>query len=507
MDDRPANLNRAVKAGTAWLMLERGGIQLLTLVASMILARLLAPQDFGVFGVALMFTGLSTRLAKFGFGMAFVRLPAIRPDHVAALFVISLVTNGLITLGLLAASPFVGTFFRSPLAGQVLAVMSLNFLVRCLGGCPSALLRRRLDFRSTTLGGITDGMVKLVVSCALAFQGFGVWSLVLAELVGGLSEKLFLIRASGWRPSLRASRAAIRDLFGFGMGISLKSTFTYMTENVDNFVIGRYLGLAPLGFYEKAYRLMNLPVAEISSRLNAVLFPVFARIHDDGGRLRAALRKTVLTLTLAGYPLFATLVVLGPQLIAIMYGPAWTAAIVPFQILCLVGPMRIMTNLASSVINASGSIGPEVRRRALLFVLLIVAVVTGAWQGGINGAAAGVAVVNVIGALMMLTLLCRVSGVRLVGDLWSPQALPLAGAAILALVAYGCREWAIARGLGDFGVVALAAPAGGLAYLAVLVLARTKPLVALMRELRTDLGPVLARVPFARALLAEGRPL
>jgi hypothetical protein len=108
---------------------------------------------------------------------------------------------------------------------------------------------------------------------------------------------------------------------------------------------------------------------------------------------------------------------------------------------------------------------------------------------------------------MMMTLLCRVSGVRFVHDLWSPQALPLAGAAVLALAAYGCREWAMAQGLGDFGVVALAAPAGGLAYLAVLVLARTKPLVALMLELRRDLGPVLARVPFARALLAEGRPL
>jgi O-antigen/teichoic acid export membrane protein len=507
MDERPANLNRAVKAGTAWLMLERGGIQALNFVASMILARLLAPEEFGVFGVALMFTGLSSRLAKFGFGMAFVRLPAVRPDHTAALFVIMLVTNGAIALGLMAASPFVATFFRSALAGQVLAVMSLNFLVRCLGGCPSALLRRRLDFRSTTIGGVTDGMVKLVVSCTLAFQGFGVWSLVYAELVGGISEKLFLVRASGWWPSLRASRAAIRDLFGFGMGISLKSTFTYLTENVDNFIIGRHLGLGPLGFYEKAYRLMNLPVAEISARLNAVLFPVFARIHDDGGRLRAALRKTVLTLTFIGYPLFGTLVVLGPQLIAIMYGPAWTTTIVPFQILCLVGPMRIITNLASSVINATGSIGPEVRRRMVLFVLLIVAVFAGASLGGINGVAVGVAVVNVLGALMMLTLLCRVTSARLVQDLWVPQSLPLAGAGALAIVGYACREWAVSEGFGALGVVVLAAPAGAAAYAAVLFLARTEALVALALELRGDLAPVLARVPLARALVAEGRRL
>ena len=220
-------LNRAVKRGIGWAILERGTLQTLNFTSSVILARLLLPRDFGIMGIAILCTGLATRLMQFGFGMALIQRETIRPDHVSALFVITMLINGVICVGLIAASPFVGTYFHDPMAGTVLAVMSWNFLIRAIGVCPNAILRRRLDFRIMSTGSIIDAVVKLSLAVILAFRGMGVWSLVIGELVGGAAGKIYQAVGARWVPSLRTTRAAIRDLIGFGAGISVKSTFIY----------------------------------------------------------------------------------------------------------------------------------------------------------------------------------------------------------------------------------------------------------------------------------------
>lgn len=508
-DGTTRDLGRAVKTGVVWVLAERGALQILNLAASVVLARLLSPGDFGTIGISFLVTGLATRLLYVGFGMALVQREALRPDHVSTLFVVSLAVNGGLCLATLSVAPYVGAYFGSELAGDVLRVMSLTFVIRAFAVCPTALLRRRLDFRSRTVGSVLDASVKLSVAVLLALLDFGVWSLVYGELSGAVVEKAYLIAVSGWRPSLVVTRAAFSDLFGYGLGISLKSTVIYLSDRIDNFVVGKSLGTVALGLYERAYRLMDLPVRELSARMNAVLFPAFARLQDNPARLGAAYRKTVLSMAVLCYPLFGSLIVLAPQVVPLVYGPQWTGAVLPFQILCLAGIPRVLAQISGSAINATGAVGQEVWRRAAAALLLFVGALVGS-RWGLAGVAAAVAGANVVTLLLVLLLVrraCSVSMRQVFGSQVRPlvAALALVGAQLLAghVVVH---TW----GASGVWVVPTGLVAGAGVYAGLLYLARDEELERLFEELRMDARALLARAPFrsgGRAPeLAEGAP-
>ena len=485
-------LNRAVKRGAAWVIVERIALQGLNLSTSVVLARLLTPTDFGLMGIVGLFTGLATRLVQFGFGMALVQRETIRKEHVSAMFLMTLGINAVIWIGLTVASPSVGRYFKDDLVGAVLALMAFNFLIRAIGICPQALLKRAMNFKALTYGGIIDSCTNLGVSIILASQGYGVWSLAYGGLAGGLAEKVYLFWVARWWPSLRTDRQAIRDLFGFGMGVSLKSTLIYLFENSDNWIVGKSLGPAALGFYERAYNLMNKPVRELAVEMNSVLFPAFARIHKERGRLRAAFQKTLLALSLVGYPVFASLILLAPEFIRVLFGPQWISSIVPFQILCVAGVPRVVTQVTSAIINASGTVAPEVTRRGIVLVLLLAGVVIGS-RWGIVGVATAVAIVNLVTGVMIWVLLTRLSTITL-SDLWTAQRLPLAGSLALIAVSIGTRAALTAVGhAGPALVLVLAGPLGAIAYVAVIFALRDAPLLGLVSEVRGDFTSLLDR--------------
>ena len=366
------NFNRDVKSGMIWGVLERGGVQFCKFVAGLALARLLSPTDFGILGLSVLFTGVSGSVANLSFGMAIIQRDDVRPDHFATLFVTQLVMNTTMFLALLTISPYVGAYFGNPLVGSVLAVSSLNFLIRVLGGCPSAMLRRGRGFRALSLSNVIDAVVDVCVAVVFAVLGFGVWSLVYGALAGALVSNLYLVHASGWRPSLRMTRAAFKEMFGFGVGVSISELLTDAADRGANFVIGKVLGTAALGYFEKAQSLMNRPLRDLGKRAQRVLFPVFARIRHEQGRFRAAVRRTVMTVSLIGYPLFVSLIVLAPQVVYVLLGSQWGAAVLPFQILCITGVPRLLLQMMVMATFVTGSARTEMKRRAMMAVLTLV---------------------------------------------------------------------------------------------------------------------------------------
>jgi PST family polysaccharide transporter len=485
-------LSRSVKRGAAWVIVSRITLQGLNLSTSIVLARLLTPTDFGLMGIVGLFTELATVLFQFGFGMALIQRETIRKEHVSAMFLMTLGMNALIWIGLVVASPSVGRYFNNKLVGTVLSVMALNFLIRAIGVCPASLLRRAMNFKVLTYGLVIDASTNLAVSITLASQGFGVWSLAYGGLAGGLAEKVYLFWAARWWPSMRTDRQAVRDLFRYGMNISFKSTLIYLFENSDNWIVGKNLGPAALGFYERSYNLMNKPVRELSGQFSSVLFPAFSRIQTDRDRLRAAFQKTLLSLSLVGYPVFAGLIVLAPEVIRVLLGAQWIPSIVPFQILGIAGVPRIVTQVTSSIINATGTVAPEVKRRGIVLGLLVAGAFLGS-HWGIVGVATAVAIVNFLAGAMIWVLLTRLSAITL-ADLWAAQRLSLLASVALVAVALGTRAALGAMGHAEPALVlVVAGPLGALVYVAVLFAFRDPPLVALMGEFRRDVAPLLAR--------------
>jgi len=499
-----ASFTREVKAGLAWTVIGRGGVQFFNLLSSVIMARILAPSDFGVLGLSVLFTGLSGRAANLSFGMAIVQRDEIRPDHLATLFVTTLVINGSVVLSLLLISPWVGVYFGNPLVGDVLAVSSLNFLIRCIGVCPSATLRRRMGFKILSTSTILDAFLNLVVGVTLGVLGFGVWSLVYAGLTAGLISKIYLEMASGWQISLRATRRAFHELFGFGMGVSISESIAFVSDRASNFVIGKWLGTTSLGFYDKGYSLMSLPIKELGDRVNRVLFPVFARIHHESDRFRAAVRKTILSLSLIGYPLFGSLIVLAPQVINVMYGSQWEGAVRPFQILCLMSLPRLVQVVLTAVIFVTGSARYEVRRRTMTGVLVLAGSVVGL-HWGLVGVVTALVIANLVAVMTALRQVRVLGLLEPMTDIVRPQRIPFVGGVALMMAERVCQVWARATGINAFSTLVVCLTAGFLVYLAVIAVMKDKGLTRLLTEIRGDLVPIAVRIPVLAVLARRFR--
>jgi len=498
------NLKKDVKSGMVWGIIERGGVQFCKFLASIALARLLSPTDFGILGLSVIFTGVSGSISNLSFGMAIIQRDDVRPDHYATLFVTQLVINTCVFLALLSISPWVGAYFGNPLVGHVLAVSSLNFLIRVIGGCPSATLRRGRGFRMLSISNVMDAFIDVCVSIVFALFGFGVWSLVFGALSGALISNLYLVKASGWRPSLKVSRQAFKEMFGFGMGVSISEFLTDAADRAANFVVGKVLGTAALGQFEKGQSLMARPMRDLGKRAQRVLFPVFARIKNEPSRFRSAVRRTITTLSLIGYPVFISLIVLAPQVIYVLFGGQWAASVVPFQILCVTGVPRLIMQVMIMATFVTGSSRQEMRRRLGMALLTLAGSFVGV-RWGLAGVSTAVAVVTMFGLASAIWQVHRLQLLRPLADVLKPQTIPFGAAILMMAVERAAQAWALSRGFNAFAVLAVAVPIGGAAYLTAIAFLRDEAMTSLLAELLGDLKPVTSRVPMLGTLARRFR--
>lgn len=255
--------------------------------------------------------------------------------------------------------------------------------------------------------------------------------------------------------------------------------------------------MSSLGFYEKSYNLMRMPVAELSARLGVVLFPALASIQSEAGRFRAAFRKTLLSSSLIGTPLFATLVVLGGPAILTMYGPRWAPAIVPFQLLCISGPLRITGQLCSSAIDACGNLGRDLRRRFIGLGILVAAVFIGV-RWGLSGVAFAVLCTSIITFLMLITLLDRVTPLKM-SDVLRPQIRPVLATLVLVAVEVLVAATGARRAWPPAAILVVGSAAGGVVYAAAIYVMRDAVLTALWHELTSDVRSAFAAARLQRS--------
>jgi PST family polysaccharide transporter len=408
---------KTAKKGAIWSVLRQGGHELIAIPTSMIMARLLSPADFGIAAAASFFILLASRLTQFGFNAAIVRVKELRPEHASSVFIVNLAMGVLCYTTLAASAPLIGRLFRSPETAELIPLAALTFLIVPFGAVPAALITRKMQFRYTALGDWMDGIIGSVATVILAWRGWGYWSIACGNVIGVATRITLLAYLSRWRPSLRFSRQAIHELLSFGLGLQAKRILEYASFNVDNLVVGRMLGMNALGLYDKAFSTMNRLVTRLT--LGQAPFRIFAIIHEDGDRFRRAYSRLILGVTLMGYPAFAAAIVAAEPLFILLYGEKWLPAVLPFQLLCVGGTLKLLHAYASQANEAAGAIWGQVWRQGIGAVLIVVGAITGGMFWGVNGAALGVAVAMVILSGMMQSLVRRATGLS-----WSAMAAP-----------------------------------------------------------------------------------
>jgi PST family polysaccharide transporter len=499
------NYGKKAKVGAMWSVGRESVTQLIGIPTTLILARLLSPSDFGIAAAATFFIQLGKRLGNMGLNTALVRMHDVREEHRASVFTINLVFGLLAWAALMLAAPHIGAFYGDERVVGAVRVASTIFLVNFFGAVEYAVLQRDMKFKEMALVEWTQPAVFLPVSVGLAWAGWGFWALLLGQVVSNAASTASKMYFGRWRPSLAVTRAGIAETVPFGMGVYAKRLLTYAAENLDSLVVGGLFGVTSLGYYDKAFNAAD----NLSNRLSVgstVMFRIFAIIRDERERFVRAYSKVVLAGTFATLPVFAGLFVASREFIIVVFGEQWLAAVVPFQLLCAAGAMRLLTSYASAAVQASGQIWGEVWRKVAQ-VALIVGLVLAFRRWGIEGAALGVLISSLILTLLMQGLVRRIVGLtwwEMWTPLWPSVVAATMTASVVAVTTAAIRSWAPASP--DWLVLILQAAAGGVSWIAFALFAPLRSLQDVVDEILDDVVPRFARRQVDRIRRRPTRP-
>jgi O-antigen/teichoic acid export membrane protein len=471
---RTSSLTARTLRGFIWAFTGSAGQAVLQIAATIVLARLLTPEQFGSVAAALLIVGLAQLLTQLGVSAALVQRQTLSEDDVAAAFGFSVLVSLVFAVGMATSASVLNPMVGLRADSGLLPLLAPALVLAGIAAVPSGLLQRRLRFRQLAVVDlVAAGPAMIGVSVVLALAGFGAYALAWAEIVAALVTSVgYLLLA---RPTLRllapgAAWARLRPMIGFGSGYSLAQLGNWAAQNADNFVVANVLGTAPLGVYSRAYNLLSEPAAVIGGAADKVLFPAMARVRDDGERLRTAYVRAASLIALVTAPASVMLCVVAPEVVRVLLGSRWGAVVLPLQVFALVLLPRTTYKISTSLTRATGAVYRSAWRTWLYAAEVVVFCLVGAHVAGVNGVAVGAAVAIVAHFLVMLRFSARVSAGLMGATLaMYGKHLPALTATILATVGAAAAVRPLASDVLTLVTVALA---GTLAAGAVLVALR-----------------------------------
>jgi O-antigen/teichoic acid export membrane protein len=348
------NLREKAINGVLWSATQTWGVRVISFLVMIALARLVAPEAFGLVAYATVFIAFAQIFVDQGFSDAIVQFPQLDPEHLDTAFWISTLFGGLLSIISIFAAHAIASFFREPQLVPVIQWLAPIFFLSAMSSVQQAILRRKLAFKSLTVRSLTANVVSGAIAVIMALRGYGVWSLVAKLLVSAFVNMLMLWQVSDWRPGFRLSIKRFRELFVFGINILGGNFVDFLSVHSDDFLIGYFLGPIALGYYTLAYNLLIVTTDLLISVPNAVAFPLLSSLQADASSVKRAFSQVILLQSVVAYPIFVGIAALSSELIIQLYGLPWIASIPVLRLLMLIGVVRSAMYIYSSVFRAAG---------------------------------------------------------------------------------------------------------------------------------------------------------
>ena len=325
---------RSVRGGLVTLLSQ--GVQfVMQSVATVVLARLLAPADFGIVAMVTAITGLAMAFADFGLSEATIQQKEINHAQVSTLFWINVAIGIGLTAITAAIGPLLARFYREPRLLDITLVLSLAFLIGGLKVQPNALIRRQMRFSVLAIRDIISYFIAVPVAIVMAAQGYGYWALVALPLTLNFVQMVISWLVVKWIPGPPSQSAQIASMIKFGGNVSASYLVLNLNRSLDNILVGWYWGATPLGLYSRAYNLLMLPVRQLSGPAGSVAIPSFSRLQDNPERFARYFLAVVSLLAWITAPVFGFLFVAAKPVIVLILGSKWVDAAPVFQILVI----------------------------------------------------------------------------------------------------------------------------------------------------------------------------
>ncbi len=307
----------------------------LLFVVSIILARLLSPEEFGTVALLSLFTGLASVFVNSGFSSALIQQQDVSHVDESTVFWFNLGMGVVAGLSLWAAAPWIASFFGKPILVPLTGVMAVNVFLSSVGSIHRTLLTKSLDFRTLMKVSGTATLLSGGVAVAMAWLGFGVWALAVQAVAATAATSLLLWLLSSWRPAPVFSLASARRLFGFGGYLMVSGLLDVVYARVYTVLIGKLYGVRDLGFYNRAEGTKQIPAELLTDILSRVAFPIFSATAADTARLRLGVQLALRGIMLVNVPMMLGLAAVAEPLVSTLFGARWLPAVPVMRVLCL----------------------------------------------------------------------------------------------------------------------------------------------------------------------------
>lgn len=367
--------------GVGWSAIDNVAQYAVQFIVSIVLARLLSPDDYGLLGIIAIFTAICTALINGGFGSALIRKKDVTEDDYNTAFIVNLGLSLFLYALLFIGAPAIAQFFNRQELVVLTRVSCLNMIIGALALVQQTRLTKRIDFKTQTkitlIASISSGLIGIV----MAFCGFGVWALVAQSISSQTLKTAFLWYYNKWMPKIRFSKSSFKELFGFGWKIMLSSLLATVWKEFYQVVVGRFYSPAMLGQYTRGKHFATLFSKNLTSIVQRVSYPVLSNIQDDKVRMVNAYRRIIrTTMFITAISMFSMGAIAEP-LVYCLIGTKWYLAAQFLPLMCISGSLYPLQAINLNMLQVQGRsdlfLGLEIVKKIIALGPLAVGIFVG----------------------------------------------------------------------------------------------------------------------------------
>lgn len=385
---------RKILSSLFWKLMERGGTQGIQFIVQLVLARLLAPEQFGVIAIVMVFINLAQVFVQSGFNTALIQKKDADEVDFSSIFFLSMGIAGILYSLMYISAPYIASFYEYDILTPVLRVISLTLFAGAFNSIQNAFVSRNLWFKKLFKSSLGAILISGALGIIAAYQGLGIWALVIQQLVNQVSITIIMWFTVRWRPKLLFSFSRVKVLFSFGWKLLASSLLNVLYLDLRTLIIGRIYNPSTLGYYDRGRQFPKVLVSNIDGSIQSVMLPTLSAHQDNKNRVKEMMRRAIVTSSFVIFAMMAGLAVVAEPLVKILLTEKWLPAVPFLQIFCISYALMPIHTANLQAINAMGRsdifLRLEVIKKIYGLIVLAISLPFGAYAIAIGSVLTGV---------------------------------------------------------------------------------------------------------------------
>lgn len=372
----PLQIRSSVITGVIWSFFEQLLRRGISIIVTLLLARFLVPEDFGLLAMMTVFISIATALMDSGIQQALIR--KLEPDdaYFSTAFFTNLGLGALAYILLFSAAPFISSFYEEPRLTLLIRVAGIVVLINAFQVIQVAMLSRDLNFKMQMKASVPAAIISGTLAVVMAYMGFGVWALIAQTVLSALLIVLIYWWVQPWRPQLVFDPSALKEMYSFGYKLFLSGVLDTVSRNIYVLVIAKVFSAGIAGLYFFAERIKDLVISQLVQSVQKVTYPALSTLQDDDAKLKEGYRNVMQLTTFMLFPAMLMLAALAKPLFELFFPERWLPAVPYLQLMCIVGVLYPIHSINLNILKVKGRsdlfLGLEVFKKITLFIVLFV---------------------------------------------------------------------------------------------------------------------------------------